>query len=113
MEGIIKTTTITDLSVFKPDNYPDLLLLQIAFAEPKRPRTVHNFVMGNPIDVQRVLKLFEYTNSTNLEELDGKQIKTAYKDHFTYGFCALDGNKFIPLLTKDLIEVTEEEILKM
>ena len=112
MEGIIKKTTITDLSFFKPDNHPDLLVLQIAFAEPNYPRTVHNFDMCNPIDVQRVLKLFEYTNSRDLRELAGKQIKTAYKNHYTYGFGTLDGIKFIPLLTKDIIEVTEKEILK-
>lgn len=112
MKGIIQKTTISDISVFLDDN-SGYLILQVSFVPSTPPRTVHNFVLNNPVDVQRVIKLLQYTHSRDVEELWNKEIKTAYKNHFTYGFGDLAEDKFVPFLTKELMEVSKEEILEM
>ena len=111
IKGIIQETTITDISLFL---YTGQLILQIAF-KPNNdvPRTVHCFNLNRPIEVQKVIKLLQYTQTENILDLQDKKIITVYKDHFTYGFSDLDGKIFVPLLTNELMEVNVETILNM
>ena len=73
------------------------------------------FILTNPTDAQRLVKLMNYTGVYDVKNLNGKIVRTVMHDCFFRGFGDHIEDKFIPAFGEELKEVTEaqfEELLK-
>lgn len=73
------------------------------------------FILNNPTDVQRLVKLMNYTDVYDFENLNGKIVRTVMHSYAFRGFGDPIEDKFIPVFGEKLKEVTEaqfEELLK-
>lgn len=73
------------------------------------------FILTNPTDAQRLVKLMKYTGVRDVEDLSGKTIRVVKHDCCFRGFGDIIEDKFIPAFGEELKEVTEaqfEELLK-
>ena len=74
-----------------------------------------SFILTNPLEVQRLMKLMSYTGVNDISNLNSKIIRIATEPGYCYGFGHLIEDKFIPTFTEDFKEVSEaefEELLK-
>lgn len=65
------------------------------------------FELENPVDVQRVEKLMQYTCSYEVGELEGKIVRKAVSGNLLRGIGHPLEDKFIPLWTEVMREVDE------
>ena len=73
------------------------------------------FILTNPTDVQRLIKLMNYVGAYEVEDLSGKIIRKVESGNFFRGFGHPIMDKFVPTLTEDFKEINElqfEELLK-
>lgn len=73
------------------------------------------FILTNPTDAQRLVKLMNYTGVYDVKNLNGKVVRVVNHDCFFRGFGDPIEDKFIPAFGEELKEVTEaqfEELLK-
>ena len=64
-------------------------------------------VLTNEGDVQKLIKLMEYTGANKVEDLNGKIIRIVIADNYLYGFGhPIDDERFIPISLKECHEVT-------
>ena len=73
------------------------------------------FILTNPVDSQRLVKLMNYTGVYDVKNLNGKIVRVVNHECFFRGFGEPIEDKFIPAFGEELKEVTEtqfEEILK-
>lgn len=71
------------------------------------------FILTNPTDVQRLMKLMNYTGSYEVGDLSGKIIRKVDFGNFLGGFGHPIEDKFVPTLTEEFKEVNEEEFAEM
>ena len=67
------------------------------------------FILTDPTDVQRLVKLMLYTGTSEVQELNGKIIRRIDKNNFLRGFGDPIANKFIPIFGDELKELTESQ----
>lgn len=73
------------------------------------------FILTNPTDAQRLVKLMNYTGVYDVKNLNGKVVRAVNHDFSFRGFGDPIEDKFIPAFGEELKEVTEaqfEELLK-
>lgn len=73
------------------------------------------FILTNPVDAQRLMKLMSYTGTYEVKNLNGKIVRKIDHDNFFRGFGDPIEDKFVPAFGEELKEVTEaqfEELLK-
>lgn len=73
------------------------------------------FILTNPTDVQRLMKLMNYAGIYEVGDLSNKIIRVVNKACFFRGFGHPIENKFVPTSTEEFKEVSEaefEELLK-
>lgn len=71
------------------------------------------FILTNPIDSQRLIKLMEYTRTSDVLKLNGKIVRMVTHDCFFRGFGDPISNKFVPAFGEELQEITEEDFKKL
>ena len=71
------------------------------------------FILSNPVDVQRLKMLMNYTGSYDVMNLDGKIIRRVNSDCFMRGFGHPIEDKFVPFFTKKFTEISEAEFETM
>lgn len=71
------------------------------------------FVLTNPIDSQRLIKLLEYTETNDLQKLNGKIVRIVDHGCFFRGFGDPIEDKFVPTFGEELQEVSEEGFNKL
>ena len=69
-----------------------------------------SFVLSNPVDVQRLSKLMNYTGAEEVKDLNGKIIRRLDADGFMCGFGHPIENVFVPISTKEFSEISESEV---
>ncbi len=72
-----------------------------------------SFRLEDQLDLQRLIKLMNYTESHQLEDLNGKIIRKVKIGSCLYGFGHPIEDKFISLLAKECKEINEAEFAKM
>lgn len=73
------------------------------------------FILTNPTDVQRLIKLMNYVGAYKVDGLSGKIIRQVYSGDFLRGFGHPIKDKYVPTLTTEFKEINEaefEELLK-
>ena len=73
------------------------------------------FILTNLGDVQRLIKLLSYTESHEVEDLNGKIIRRVDFGNSLRGFGHPIEDKFVPTLTEEFKEISKsefEELLK-
>lgn len=68
-----------------------------------------SFNLEDPVDVQRLIKLMQYTCSYEVGDLNGKIVRKGDTGHLLRGFGHPCEDKFIPVLTEEFQEITEAE----
>lgn len=71
------------------------------------------FILTNPIDSQRLVKLMNYAGVSDVMDLNGKIIRVVNHDRFLRGFGDPIEDKFVPTFGEELQEITEEEFNKL
>ena len=71
------------------------------------------FILSNPTDVQRFMKLMNYTEAYEVSDMEGKIIRKVDSDGFLRGFGHPVEDKYIPTLTEEFMEISEEEFEKL
>ena len=68
------------------------------------------FILTNPTDVQRLVKLMEYVGANNFDDLNGKIIrKVEDSAECLRGFGHPIADKFVPILTEEFKEITGQD----
>lgn len=71
------------------------------------------FILTNPTDVQRLMKLMNYTGSYEVGDLSGKIIRKVDSGNFLRGFGHPIEDKFVPTSTEEFKEVNKAEFAEM
>lgn len=71
------------------------------------------FIITNPIDSQRLVKLMDYAGTCDVLKLSGKIVRMVTHDCFFRGFGDPIEDKFVPAFGEELQEITEEEFNKL
>lgn len=71
------------------------------------------FILSNPVDVQRLSTLMNYTDTYDVKNLNGKIIRKVDSDCFLRGFGHPIEDKFVPVSTKEFTEISEAEFETM
>lgn len=103
----ITNARITNLKVGFDDG--NRLAVMINF-ESQHGCCLWSFVMSNPVDVQRLSALMNYTNTYDLNDLNGKIIRKVDLDCFMRGFGHPIEDKFVLLSEKEFSEITEADL---
>ena len=69
------------------------------------------FILSNPVDVQRLSTLMNYTETYDIMQLNGKIVRKVDFDRFFRGFGHPIEDKFVPFSSKEFTEITEAEFL--
>lgn len=72
-----------------------------------------SFILTNPIDVQRLTKLMNYTGSYEVDDLNDKIIRKVVSENFLCGFGHPIEDKFVPTLTEEFKEINESNFEKL
>lgn len=68
------------------------------------------FTLANPLDIQRLTKLMNYTGSHQVKELEGKIIRKVEKGQMFQGFGHPIEDKFVSVWADEFKEITELEV---
>ena len=71
------------------------------------------FILSDPIDVQRFIKLMNYVGVYEVIDLNGKVIREVDSCGFLRGFGHSIDDKFIPILTDEFMEISEKEFIEL
>ena len=72
-----------------------------------------DFILSNPVDVQRLRKLMNYTDAIELKDLNGKIIRKVDLNFRIHGFGHPIEDKFVPIFTDEFTEISEAELETM
>lgn len=106
----ITNARIRNVTVGFDDN--DRLSVRMTFASRHDGSCDWGFILTNPTDVQRLIKLMNYTDSYEVGELNDKIIRRVCSGHFLRGFGHPIEDKFVPTLT-EFTEVNKAEFVEM
>ena len=108
----IQNAIIKNVTVGLDDR--DRLSAMISF-ESQGKLCTQGFILTNPNDTERLIKIMSYTGSSKVEQFKGKIVRVVNHDFSFQGFGNPIEDKFVPIFGDKLNEITEdqfEELLK-
>ena len=103
----IKNAKIKNVTVGLDDR--DMLSARMTF-ESQLNCCDWRFILTDPIDSQRLMKLMSYTNVYEVNNLDGKIIRIVKEDSLFRGFGDPIEDKFVLAFGEKIKEVTKEQL---